>query len=222
MKKIVSKILSWAITIVVPLIFILTAVRLLLTPAFPMIEYRFPWFPADDYGFSMDDRLKWAEPSINYLVSDEDIGYLEDLKFEDGSPIYDERELSHMMDVKILVTLAIKVWMVSVVIAVVAGLLLMLFKANVDLVKGFSRGGWFSIGLVGTLLLMVVINFNELFNQFHYLFFQGDTWLFYSTDTLIRLFPLRFWSDAFIFVGVFTLIGGLMLGLGLRHKCKLS
>ena len=222
MKKIVSKILSWAITIVVPLILLLTAIRLLLTPAFPMIEYQFPWFPADDYGFSMEDRLQWAEPSIKYLVSEEGIGYLEELKFDDGSPIYDERELSHMVDVKILVKLAINVWVISVTIAVVAGLSLMLIKANVDLVRGFSRGGWFSIGLVVTLLLMVVINFNELFNQFHYLFFQGDTWLFYSTDTLIRLFPLRFWSDAFIFVGVFTLIGGLMLGLGLRQKHKLN
>ena len=42
------------------------------------------------------------------------------------------------------------------------------------------------------------------------LFFSGDTWLFYADDTLIRLFPLKLWSDAFIFMGIFTLAGALV------------
>jgi uncharacterized membrane protein len=52
------------------------------------------------------------------------------------------------------------------------------------------------------------------------LFFSGDTWLFAYSDTLIRLFPIRFWEDCFIYIGGFSLIVGLVLGLRLKPKAK--
>ncbi len=33
-------------------------------------------------------------------------------------------------------------------------------------------------------------------------------------DTLIRLYPLRFWIDATVTVGIFTILGGVGLGVG--------
>jgi uncharacterized membrane protein len=52
------------------------------------------------------------------------------------------------------------------------------------------------------------------------LFFTGDSWLFLYSDTLIRLFPMRFWQDAFLFAGALDVLGGLALGLGLLPKRK--
>jgi hypothetical protein len=42
--------------------------------------------------------------------------------------------------------------------------------------------------------------------------------LFLFSDTLIRLFPLRFWQDAFLLAALIALGGGIALGLGLRTK----
>ena len=53
---------------------------------------------------------------------------------------------------------------------------------------------------------------------FHELFFSGGSWLFLYSDTLIRLFPLPFWQDAFLFAGVLDVLGGLVLALALRPK----
>jgi uncharacterized membrane protein len=58
--------------------------------------------------------------------------------------------------------------------------------------------------------------FFSFFTAFHHLFFTGDSWLFLFSDTLIRLFPIRFWQDAFLFAAIIALGGGVALGLGFR------
>jgi uncharacterized membrane protein len=50
-----------------------------------------------------------------------------------------------------------------------------------------------------------VAAFGILFVGFHRIFFEGDTWLFLYTDTLIRLFPVRFWQQAFLTLAGLTL-----------------
>ena len=93
-------ILSWLVTILVPIALIGLGLRILLSPVFLKVEYNMPYFPPDDYGFTKADRLKWAPYALDYLVNSADVSYLGDLKFENGDPLYNERELSHMSDVK--------------------------------------------------------------------------------------------------------------------------
>jgi len=81
-------------------------------------------------------------------------------------------------------------------------------------VRSLRTGSWLTIGLIAFIIIMVAINFNLLFEQFHKLFFAEGSWQFFMNDTLIRLFPLPFWRDAFILVGLLSLIGaGLILWL---------
>jgi uncharacterized membrane protein len=49
-----------------------------------------------------------------------------------------------------------------------------------------------------------------LFVGFHQVFFDAGTWTFAYSDTLIRLFPERFWQVAF---GAVALGTGAMAGL---------
>ena len=100
MKTTLSTILSYLVSLLVPIALIGTALRILLSPIFINIEYRMPYFPADEYGFTQQDRLQWAPFALKYLVNNSDISYLGDLKFTNGTPLYNERELSHMADVK--------------------------------------------------------------------------------------------------------------------------
>jgi hypothetical protein len=88
-------------------------------PAYARFAYSLPQFPDDPFGFSLSDRLRWSEPSIKYLVNNEDITYLADLTFDDGEPIFNERELEHMEDVKVVVTGMRIALLVSIVVLLI-------------------------------------------------------------------------------------------------------
>ena len=217
--------LSYLVSLATPFALIGLALRILLTPLYYTIEYNMPYFPADEYGFTKEDRLKWAEPSVKYLVNSADISYLGDLKFDDGTPIYDERELSHMHDVKNVVQGSLKAWYVSLAILILLAILAQRSGWMPIYLDGLRRGGWWMIGLAATLGFIagagILLNpdiFWNFFAWFHSLFFEGDSWLFYNSDTLIRLFPIRFWQDAVIAMAVIALGGGLGLAFGLRTK----
>jgi len=215
--------LSWLVTILIPIALIGFGLRALLTPVFLQIEYNMPYFPADQYGFTKEDRLKWAPYALNYLVNSTDISYLGDLKFDDGSPLYNERELSHMEDVKRVTQGALNVWYISLALLIMLGAWSWREGWIQTFRLGLMRGGWAVVWLATAIGLVVVIGiavnpnvFWNFFVGFHGLFFEGDTWLFLYSDTLIRLFPLRFWQDAFLFAAIIVLGGGVGLGLGLR------
>jgi len=217
--------LSWFVAILVPLALIGLGLRALLTPTFLQIEYNMPYFPPDDYGFTKEDRLQWAPYALEYLINSADISYLGDLTFDDGSPLYNERELSHMEDVKKVTIGALNVWYISLALLIMLGAWTWREKQMQAFRSGLMRGGWLMVWLAGAIGLIVVVGlvispsvFMSFFVGFHALFFEGDSWLFLYSDTLIRLFPLRFWQDAFLFAAIIALGIGVGLGLGLKPK----
>jgi integral membrane protein (TIGR01906 family) len=216
--KTFSRILAWLITIFVPFALTFLGLRLLLTPVFPQVEYRTPGFPADDYGFTLQDRLHWSTISIDYLVNNADISFLGNLTFPDGSPLFNERELSHMHDVKQVVKPVLWIGYTVWVLLLGLGLWARFGGWWQEYLRGLWRGGWLTLALVVVLGGFAAVSFWQFFTVFHELFFSGGSWLFLYSDTLIRLFPLPFWQDAFLFAGVLDVLGGLALGLGLRPK----
>ncbi len=205
--------LNWLVTLMVPFFLIMTAIRLLISPVFPEIEYHTPNFPADPYGFTLEDRLYWSKISIDYLINSEPISFLADQQLPDGSSLYNERELRHMLDVKILVQHMLTAWYVLGAALLGLGLWAWAKKWRTQFWLAVSNGGWLTLGLIFAILLGVALSFNALFTDFHRIFFTGDTWLFEYSDSLIRLFPMRFWQDAFIAMGGLTLLGGLLAGV---------
>jgi integral membrane protein (TIGR01906 family) len=218
--KILQRILGTVITILLPMALTFLGLRLLLSHAFPEIEYRMPGFPADEYGFSLQDRLHWSRISIDYLLNSSDISFLGDLTFPDGSPLFNSRELSHMEDVKHVVQPVL--WVGYGVWLLIAGLALWARFGGwwAIYISSIRRGGWLSVGMVVLIGIFAAISFWQFFTVFHELFFKGDSWQFLFSDTLIRLFPMRFWQDAFLFAGTLDIIAGLALGLGLKMKRK--
>jgi integral membrane protein (TIGR01906 family) len=224
MKNIYFSALPWLVALLVPLALIGLGLRVLLTPLFLRIEYNMPYFPPDEYGFTKEDRLKWAPYALDYLVNNEDISYLADLRFDDGTPLYNARELSHMEDVKRVTQGALNVWYISLALLVMLGIWSWREGTWQAYRQGLMRGGWLMIWLAGATGLIVVIGiainpnvFWNFFVGFHRLFFEGDSWLFLYSDTLIRLFPLRFWQDAFLLAAIIALGGGFVLALALKR-----
>jgi integral membrane protein (TIGR01906 family) len=216
-----SRAAQWVVAILMPVLLVLTNVRLLLTHSFVEIEYRTPAFPADPYGFTREDRLHWSLLSLDYLLNDSGIEFLGDLHFADGTPIYNERELRHMSDVKQVVIGALRVWLVSLVGVIGLSLVQWFVWSKRAAVDGLRRGSILTLIVFTILAVGVAAAFGPVFVEFHHIFFQGDTWLFSYSDTLIRLFPERFWQDAFIFLTLASLVeAGVVFWLSRRWLSK--
>lgn len=218
MKFHYSTVLSWLVTLLTPLFLIGLALRIMLAPWFLTVEYNMPYFPADEYGFTKADRLRWAPYALNYLTNNADISYLGDLKFDDGMPLYNERELSHMHDVKQVTQGGLRAWAVSLGALALLGLWAWRGNWKQAYVQGLRRGGWLVIILAAGFGGFAAVAFWQFFAFFHSLFFTGDSWIFLFSDTLIRLFPMQFWQDVFTWVGAIVIGGALLLAFGLKPK----
>ncbi len=217
-NKIFRTILQVVVSVLVLVFLLLTGIRMLLTDGFVRLEYNMPGFPEDPYGMTKAQRLEYAPLALEFLLTGADESFLGDLTFEDGTPLYNERELRHMVDVQVLTLKFINVWYLSIALLIGLTLWAWLGKWWREYLKMLSNAGLTTIVVLGTLILLVFLSFDMVFTNFHRVFFEGDTWLFLYSDTLIRLFPERFWLDAFVFVGAFTFAIGLGLWLGLRRK----
>lgn len=211
MKK-TQSVLLIVVTIVIPFLLIMTSIRILLNPFFLDYEYNSANFPADEFGFTTQDRLNLGKPWINYMVNGNEINNFANQKFATGTAIYNERELSHMLDVKNLIQAALLAWYIVIGFLILVCIWSWRSKFLDKFWHAVSRGGILTIGLIIAILIGVAVNFDALFTGFHRIFFTGDTWLFYTNDTLIRLFPEKLWSDAFLFMGVFSLTGAVIAG----------
>ena len=217
---VIRRLIQIIVVILVPFALMMTSARLLGNPLFLQIEYRMPGFPADPYGFTMQDRLKWSTLSLDYLFNNADISFLSDQKLADGTSLYADKELSHLVDVKHVIQSLLRDWIVALILLLIIGLLSWRLKWWRDMRKALSIGGWLTIGLIVLVLVFVVTSFYSFFTDFHELFFTANTWVFLYSDTLIRLFPLRFWEDLFIYIGVLSAVGGFLMGWFLRPRAR--
>lgn len=207
---------SLFLTIALPFLLVMLNVRLVMTPLFLHIEYTRPGFPDDPYGFTREDRLHYAPYAVDYLLNDASITFLGDLTFSDGAQLFNDRELRHMRDVKVLTQAAFMVAGITALLTLLAAY--GLWRQG-RLQGALWRGGMLTIGLIITIIVVAVLNWNFFFTGFHTLFFESDTWYFRYSDTLIRLFPEQFWFDAALVIGVLTTLQALLaMFTGMRWR----
>ncbi len=194
---------------VYPVLLVLIGARLVMSPLFLQFEYNLPGFSPDPYGFTQEDRLTYAPYALNYLLNGADITYLGDLKFPDGSLMYQAPELRHMSDVKVVTQAAFGIALVGGLLALAAGF----YLARTDraaLRKALFYGALFTMAVVVAIIVVAITSWESFFVDFHELLFQNGTWYFPTSDTLIRLFPEQFWFDAALAIGAITVLGAIV------------
>jgi integral membrane protein (TIGR01906 family) len=192
--------------LLLPVAMVLTSVRLLLTEAFVRLEYSLPGLPADRYGFTRDDRTHHAGIALDYLLNSAGIEFLGDQRFANGAPVYNERELQHMEDVKRVTQSTLNVGWVGVGLVLVLSLLIWQVAGGRQALESLQAGSRLTAILMIVLGTGLVVGFAIIFVGFHQVFFPPGTWTFRFEDTLIRLFPERFWQVAFGAVALATLL----------------
>jgi len=196
----------------IPVFLLLTNLYVFMSPTFLRYEYGKADFPPSP-GFTDRERLAVAEKAVTYLRSDAGIAILRDLKGPQGT-LFREKELAHMVDVKVLTRRAFLTHgLLGLVIAFSLGVLLVIRHTPTQISISLLQGSLLTISLLIALMVLVYLNFDWFFVRFHLTFFEGDSWIFDWSDTLIRLFPERFWFDAASLWGLLTMVEAVILGV---------
>lgn len=218
-----SIIIKVFLTLTVPILLTIFSIRLVMSYQFLEFEYLRPDFPTDFYGFTTEDRLKYAPAGIDYLLNSEDISFLSELRLPlekcwrpapdaTDCPMYEEGALKHMVDVKVVTETTFRVALTLTLI--ILGIFILAYRYpqyRFVIRRGLTYGSILTLSAIVTIVILAFTAWDFFFDTFHELFFEEGTWRFAFSDTLIRLFPERFWFDASITIGVFTTIGAILI-----------
>ncbi|NWG16659.1 MAG: TIGR01906 family membrane protein [Chloroflexi bacterium] len=216
------RLVALCITLATPILLVMFSVRLVMTPLFLQLVYNRPGFPADFYGFTTQERLRYAPRALEYLLNAEDISYLGNMRFADGQSMYNARELHHMQDVKWVTQVAfIVVLVLAILITVMIVALIRKKQTRPLLRRALLHGSLLTLAAIFAIVIVAIFNWNVFFNAFHQFFFESGTWRFQYSDTLIRLFPEQFWFEAVLAIGCLTFVAaGLVYLLAGRRKSE--
>ena len=215
MNKTLVLVIRWLIILAMPVLIVLLSARIMVNTWYPSFEYAKANFPPDLFGFTQAQRLEFGTISIDFLNSPEPpevaVKMLKDLRLPGtDQPLFTIYENQHMVDVKRLMD---QLWRVLAIAAgvVIVGLAILLIPRRTR-AEGYAAifgGGLLTAGLLTALILLVLLAWNWFFIAFHGVFFDDGTWTFNWSDSLIRLFPDKFWFDA----GVLLVGGALVAGV---------
>ncbi|HEY89016.1 MAG TPA: DUF1461 domain-containing protein [Thermoflexia bacterium] len=180
--------------LMIPVLLIVGAVRVVTFPWFPAWEYRRATFPAAP--LPAGERSRLARECIIFLNAPRDIERLAGLRLPDGAAAFNERELHHMSDVKEVYDALSVAALVALVLVVSAGGVLQRRGSGAEVWGALSSGALMTLSALSLLGMLMWLSWDDFFVGLHRLLFPAGSWLFQYTDTLIRLFPMRFWQDA--------------------------
>ncbi len=200
------------LVVVVPVLLLVVALRVVTGHWFVRWEYGKAGFPPDSFGLSTAERTHLAEVCVDYLATSADISLLADLRLPDGKPAFNARELRHMDDVQMVYN-RITIAGIVAALVLVGGLVTLRASrhARRRAPAALLRGGLLTLGLLVAVGATMVLSWGEFFTTFHRIFFEGDTWTFPYSDTLIRLFPMRFWIDVAVVIVTLLVVQALVL-----------
>ncbi len=199
--------LTYIITLSVPILLILTNIYLFMTPQYLTFEYGKPGFPQAQR-FDDAARRYNATESIEYIRGNRTLEQFKALA------VYDDREIKHMVDVRELVTKVNVFYALDVALVVIALIALARQKETRGLAaRALLNGAILSGVLFIAIGMFAAIGFQMFFTLFHRVFFEGDTWLFNYTDSLIQFYPTAFWFDTSLYLAVLTIGEAIIIGV---------
>jgi integral membrane protein (TIGR01906 family) len=117
-----------------------------------------------------------------------------DVTFDDGEPVLDAEERSHMDDVSRLVRILVILDLVAMAFAAWGGRLLRTEPDRLGRMLVVGAGG---VGVATVAIgLFAIVAWDSAFTLFHELLFPPGTWSFPPDSTMILLYPPAFWFDA--------------------------
>lgn len=198
---------------------LIVSILMVLTVPFIIYGYNFNSVAFDE-DFYKKEFLKYNvyENLKNYDIESINSDVLNYLKKEKNNSLMDndffnEREKTHLLDVKILISKVLSIYYFSVILFLLLFVLL-IFSMKFEFQKIMKR--FFIILLFGTVLtcidavLFLILsnfNFSFVFDLLHKTFFSLGTYIFDPTyENLVVLYPQNLFFDALIRIIISTII----------------
>lgn len=198
-----------------------------------LYQYSFDQYDAEAAtGISRSELDRAADKLVRYFNNDDE--RIRVFVEEDGRrvPLFNERETSHLTDVKNLFRTVFRVQEASLAFALVFAVAVFIWAVEAPLrvlARTLLRASLFTLGLLALFGVLALVGFDELFLRFHLVAFTNDLWkLDPDTDHLIQMFPRDFWFDATLLVGGLTALEALALAslsavyLGVRPRLRVG
>jgi integral membrane protein (TIGR01906 family) len=214
-KKTWPRLIQGLLVLIVPVLLVTANLRIVTGHWFVRWEYGKTGFPPDPFGLSTAERTSLAETCVDYLATNADISLLADLRLPGGDPAFNTRELQHMADVQAVFHALTLTGIVAALLFLGSTLLLLRGHTRRRVPAALLSGGLLTLGLLVGVGATMVLSWNEFFTAFHRIFFEGESWIFPYSDTLIRLFPTRLWMDVgAVIVGLLAIEAGALSVVG--------
>jgi integral membrane protein (TIGR01906 family) len=138
----------------------------------------------------------------------------EAFELKGGIKFFNEAEISHLDDVRVLLKKILVVFYVSIALFVVLTVLLIEKKPK-RFLKNISLSALISSAVLICLFALLYFfgnSFWALFDKFHYIFFPQGNWAFPEGSLIITIFPFGFFYDFFFKLTTVSLvIAGILL-----------
>ncbi len=207
MPRWITNLFLFIIVAGIPPLLVLSNVMVFMSPQYLDYEYSKPDFPPSQL-FNPPDRRYYAIESILFERGERTFEQFKALG------VYNDRELNHMVDVRVLVAES------SAFLAMDALMLVVLLAALISTratrpiaAQALFGGAVLTVALFAAIGLYAALFFDSFFYYFHILFFEGTSGFFNYTDSLIQFYPERFWDDTTIALVVVTILEAVVLGV---------
>ncbi|MEG1393212.1 MAG: TIGR01906 family membrane protein [Christensenellaceae bacterium] len=152
------------------------------------------------------------------------------LQKSDGQPFYNDREVAHMADVKVLYQNTLTFMMCGFAVGAVLVVLCFVLQKKAALSHFLRAYFWSAIGILAIFAcigIFAAVDFNNFWIGFHKLFFTNDLWMLDpETSLMIRMFEETFFFDLvsrilILFLGITcatTIISGIVYKRMKKHE----
>ena len=228
MMKVVERILAGILMASLLLVLIISSVEIAVYSDYGYFEKEFKKYDVNNesgiVNMEMDELIGVTKEMMSYLRGDrEDLVIYATIDGE-TKEFFNDREKSHMADVRDVFVAALDVRAGASLMAVISFINLFLLMYWRDIKKLLFRAYLCAIGVLGvivcTLFVWACIDFTGLFYKFHALFFSNYEWILDpDISRLVNIVPEGFFVDTAIrIVVIFILLIIIMCALLLFTK----
>ena len=183
---------------------------------------------AQRLSLSEDDLIKATDVLLDYLRSERDDCNVTIVKNKVETEAFNEKEKTHMVDVRALYQFALNLRLISIIVFVVSLLYLWFYDKQIPLFalsSAFVKISILFMMFFAFLGIWAYVDFDAFWTMFHEVCFTNDLWLLNPvTDLMINLFPSPVFS-ALVFKILFYFLApfiGLFIGAIIYMKKKLK
>lgn len=211
----------------IPFLLFTSAVRFVVND-FSLYHYGFVKYniPAAT-GIELTELDRAAKELIHYFNSGEE---RINIVLKSGIPLYNEKEVAHLKDVKGLIQFDYHLQLMSLICALGYILVVVLWRrsgwwpAISRLAHSLMYAGGLSLAVMVVIGVAMLVAFDRVFIFFHLIGFSNLLWILDPrTDKLIQMFPEDYFFDAAMVLAGVTLALALVVGIvgwGLHYYSK--